>query len=328
MKNSRCHSAQLPTWQMQITPANLQLRAQLLARIRAFFSNKNVTEVEVPVLSHSGVTDPYLDNFVTQLALGQSTTSLYLQTSPEYAMKRMLASGSGCIYYLGKAFRHEDAGRQHNPEFTMLEWYRLGFDDRQLMAEVDALLMEVLAVPSAEYLSYHSAFVDYVGVDINTATLDELVTALAIDCHYDVQQAGRDHVLQLLFNIHIEPKIGQARPCFITDFPASQAALAKINRNDPHYAHRFEVYFKGIELANGYWELTDATEQSARFAADNEARIIAGLFPVVPDERLIAALESGLPECAGVALGVDRLFMLAQNIEAISDALTFPLPRA
>lgn len=328
MKNSRCHPADLPAWQMQITPANLHLRAQLLARIRSFFSAKHVTEVDVPVLSHAGVTDPYIDNFVTQLTLGQSTTSLYLQTSPEYAMKRMLASGSGCIYYLGKAFRHEDAGRQHNPEFTMLEWYRIGFDDRALMQEVDALLMDVLDVLSAEYLSYHAAFLYYIGLDINTATHDELIATLAMDFHYDIQQASRDHVLQLLFNIHIEPKIGQERPCFIFDFPASQAALAKITAADPRYAHRFEVYFKGLELANGYWELTDAVEQSRRFAADNAVREAKGVEQVAPDSRLIAALEHGLPECAGVALGVDRLFMLAQNLNSIEDTLTFPLPKA
>lgn len=328
MKNSRCQIAEMPAWQMQITPTNLRLRAQLMSRIRAFFTSKNVTEVDVPVLSHNGVTDPYLDNFVTQLTLGPTSTSLYLQTSPEYAMKRMLASGSGCIYYLGKAFRHEGAGRQHNPEFTMLEWYRIGFDDRALMHEIDELLMDVLSVASAEYLSYHAAFLHYVDLDINTASHDELIAALAMDFHYDIQQASRDHVLQLLFNIYIEPKIGQERPCFIIDFPASQAALAKISTVDPRYAHRFEVYFKGIELANGYWELTDAQEQSRRFAADNTIREAEGAVQVAPDPRLIDALTYGLPECAGVALGVDRLFMLAQNLDSIEDTLAFPLPKA
>lgn len=315
-------------WRMNISPDNLRRRAAIFAHIRDFFAQRDVVEVDVPVLSQYGVTDPHLSNFVTPFTSGTTITPLYLQTSPEYGMKRMLASGSGCIYSMGKAFRHEGAGRQHNPEFTMLEWYRIGYDDQALMQEVDALLQGVLNTQVADKMTYHEAFVQYADIDINHASKDDLIAALAIDTHYDLSAESIEHILQLIFNIHIEPHIGVNRPCFVYDFPASQAALAKLKVDDPRYAHRFEVYYQGLELANGYWELTDPQEQTQRFAKDNEQRAQLGLPETHMDTRLVAALKSGMPECAGVALGVDRLVMLALGEEHINDVLSFGIKDA
>lgn len=313
-------------WQMQITPANLQKKAQILHDIRAFFMSRSVCEVDVPILAKAPVTDPFLDNFKVSFAYGGTDGTdcpYYLQTSPEYGMKRMLASGSGDIYYLGKAFRHEPESPQHNPEFTMLEWYRLGFDDRTLMQEVDALLQKILGTREAEYLAYDKAFLQFCQVDIWTASQAELVACYQGECAYDLLSESRDHVLQLLFSEQIEPQIGLSVPCFIYDFPASQSALAKLKTIEPHKAHRFEVYFKGLELANGYYELTDAEQLQARWQSDNAVRQAQGLAQMPYDKRLIAALERGLPDCAGVALGVDRLIMLALDAPDIQSTLTF-----
>lgn len=315
-------------WRMDISPDNLRRRAAIIAQIRHFFAHRDVLEVDVPVLSQFGVTDPHLSNFVTPFTLGNKVTPLYLQTSPEYGMKRMLASGSGCIYYMGKSFRHEDAGHQHNPEFTMLEWYRIGFDDHALMLEVDALLQGILNTEPADKMTYHEAFLQFADIDINHANKDDLIAALAIDTHYDLSCESIEHILQLIFNLHIEPNIGGSRPCFVYDFPASQAALARLKADEPGYAHRFEVYYKGLELANGYWELTDPKEQAQRFAKDNRYRDKLGLPNTTIDTRLMAALNAGLPDCAGVALGVDRLIMLALGKKHINDVLSFGIDRA
>lgn len=313
-------------WQMQITPANLQKKAQILHNIRAFFMSRNVCEVDVPILSQAPVTDPFLDNFKISFAYSapcDGDAIYYLQTSPEYGMKRMLASGSGDIYYLGKAFRHEPQSPQHNPEFTMLEWYRIGFDDRTLMHEVAALLEATLGVTAVEYLAYDEAFLQYCQIDIWTATHQELVACYTSECTYDLLAESRDHVLQLLFSEQIEPKVGKSTPCFIYDFPASQSALAKLKASEQHKAHRFEVYFKGLELANGYYELTDPEQLQQRWQRDNATRQKQGLPQMPHDERLVAALHSGLPDCAGVALGVDRLLMLALAASDIQSTLAF-----
>lgn len=318
-------------WQMQITPANLQKKAQILHDIRAFFMSRSVCEVDVPVLSKAAVTDPFLTNFKMGFAFAPDTyteTTYYLQTSPEYGMKRMLASGSGDIYYLGKAFRHEPESPHHNPEFTMLEWYRLGFNDTDLMHEVDALLQNILGVGAAQYLSYDAAFLQYCQLDIWTATHAELVASYQGECAYDLIHESRDHVLQLIFSQQIEPQIGAHNPCFIYDFPASQSALARLKSTEPHKAHRFEVYFKGLELANGYYELTDAEQLQARWQSDNAVRQAQGLEQMPYDKRLIAALDKGLPDCAGVALGVDRLIMLALDAPDIQSTLAFSFAEA
>ncbi|MBE4620480.1 elongation factor P--(R)-beta-lysine ligase [Vibrio navarrensis] len=319
-------------WQPTASIPQLRQRAALIARIRQFFAQRNVLEVDTPAMSHATVTDVHLHTFQTQfVGPGYAQGSpLFLMTSPEFHMKRLLAAGSGCIYQLGKAFRNEENGRYHNPEFTMLEWYRVGFDHHQLMDEMDDLLQLVLQCGAAERMTYQQAFSTVLGVCPLEGTMAELKSVAARLGLSDIAEAeeDRDTLLQLLFSIGVEGKIGQQVPAFVYDFPASQAALAKINPNDPRVADRFEVYFKGIELANGFHELDNAQEQLRRFEQDNHKRVEMGLVEQPIDYHLIAALQSGLPECAGVALGVDRLIMLALGCDHIDQVTAFPFPIA
>ncbi|WP_158134699.1 elongation factor P--(R)-beta-lysine ligase [Vibrio navarrensis] len=319
-------------WQPTASIPQLRQRAALIARIRQFFAQRNVLEVDTPAMSHATVTDVHLHTFQTQfVGPGYAQGSpLFLMTSPEFHMKRLLAAGSGCIYQLGKAFRNEENGRYHNPEFTMLEWYRVGFDHHQLMDEMDDLLQLVLQCGAAERMTYQQAFLTVLGVCPLEGTMAELKSVAARLGLSDIAEAeeDRDTLLQLLFSIGVEGKIGQQVPAFVYDFPASQAALAKINPNDPRVADRFEVYFKGIELANGFHELDNAQEQLRRFEQDNRKRVEMGLAEQPIDYHLIAALQSGLPECAGVALGVDRLIMLALGCDHIDHVTAFPFPIA
>ncbi|MCG9576157.1 elongation factor P--(R)-beta-lysine ligase [Vibrio tubiashii] len=319
-------------WQPTASIKQLRQRANVLAQIRQFFAERNVLEVDTPAMSHATVTDIHLHTFQTEfIGPGYADGSkLYLMTSPEFHMKRLLAAGSGCIYQINKAFRNEENGRFHNPEFTMLEWYRVGFDHHKLMDEMDALLQVVLECGQAERMTYQQAFIDLLGVCPLEGTMTELKLAAEKLGLSDIAQPeeDRDTLLQLLFSIGVEGKIGQSAPAFVYDFPASQAALAKINQQDSRVADRFEVYFKGIELANGFHELDDPQEQLKRFEQDNAKRIEMGLSPQPIDHHLIAALESGLPECAGVALGVDRLIMLAIGCDHIDQITAFPFPIA
>lgn len=319
-------------WQPSASIAKLQQRALLLASIRQFFAERQVLEVETPAISHATVTDVHLHTFRTDfIGPGYADGShLYLMTSPEFHMKRLLAAGSGCIYQIGKAFRNEENGRYHNPEFTMLEWYRVGFDHHDLMAEMDALLQQVLQCEAAEKMTYQNAFLQVLGVCPLEASMQQLKVVgneLGLSDIAEPEE-DRDTLLQLLFSVGVESKIGLQVPAIVYDFPASQAALARINKQDPRVADRFEVYFKGIELANGFHELDDAKEQLARFEADNQKRVEMGLSPQPIDHHLIAALEAGLPACAGVALGIDRLIMLALNCDHIDDVTAFPFPKA
>jgi lysyl-tRNA synthetase class 2 len=319
-------------WQPSASIENLKVRASLLKTIRDFFYARNIMEVETPTLSQASVTDIHLASFSTQF-VGPGFAKglpLYLQTSPEFAMKRLLAAGSGAIFQLAKAFRNEEAGRHHNPEFTMLEWYRPGLNAAQLMDEIDELMIAALGCNKAERISYQNAFITHLQCDPLTVSIEEL-TQLAKQQGFDhiaEQENDKDTLLQLLFCMCIEPKIGQQRPCFVYHFPASQAALAKLNTDDNRVAERFELYFKGMELANGFDELTEADEQRQRFIDDNNKRKALGLVEVPVDERFLAALSHGLPQCSGVALGVDRLIMLALDAERISDVIAFDVERA
>lgn len=316
-------------WPPNASLAALHQRAALLARIRQFFAERAVLEVETPLMSHYSVTDPHLQPFVSHYQGPGGARTLYLQTSPEYHMKRLLAAGSGAIYQLFRACRNEEHGRNHNTEFTLLEWYRPGFDDSALIDEVDALLQATLGCQPAEHLSYQRAFVRHTGLCPLEASLAELRAIAPPHCaELAASETDRDTLLQLLFAECVEPHIGRDRPCAISRFPASQAALARICADDRRVAARFEFYFKGIELANGFYELTDANEQRHRFAADNHKRAALGREPRAADEWLLAALAHGLPDCAGVALGVDRLLMLALGAQRIDEVIAFALPRA
>lgn len=322
-------------WAPSATLDNLRTRARLLAAIRRFFAERDVLEVETPILAQAAATDPHLESFITayQAPGAALTTAYYLHTSPEFAMKRLLAAGSGPIYQLGKVFRQGERGRRHNPEFTMLEWYRPGWDHHALMGEVEALVKAVLPAGAAlgptERLSYVAAMRRYAGIDPLETPVEQLA-ACAQGHGITVASAlgGRDDWLDLLMSHVVEPRLGEAGLCFLYDYPRSQAALARIAPEDPRLAQRFELYFRGVELANGFHELTDAEEQRARFQADLARRRAAGLNAVPMDEHLLAALASGMPACAGVALGVDRLCMLLCEAQRIDAVISFTFERS
>ncbi len=319
-------------WQPTASIEQLKSRAKVIQTIRQFFANRDVLEVDTPAMSHATVTDIHLHTFQTEF-VGPGYADgrkLYFMTSPEFHMKRLLAAGSGCIYQICKSFRNEENGRYHNPEFTMLEWYRVGFDHHQLMDEMDELLQLVLGCGDAQRMSYQQAFLTVLGVCPLEASMTELKRVAAELGLSDIAEPeqDRDTLLQLLFSIGVEGKIGQDVPAFVFDFPASQAALAKINPQDPRVADRFEIYFKGIELANGFHELDNPAEQLKRFEEDNLKREEMGLAPQPVDYHLIEALKAGLPDCAGVALGIDRLIMLSLGCDHIDQVTAFPFPRA
>ncbi|WP_174849546.1 elongation factor P--(R)-beta-lysine ligase [Yersinia artesiana] len=317
------------SWQPSAPIANLLKRAAIMAEIRRFFADRGVLEVETPTMSQATVTDIHLVPFQTRF-VGPGAAdglTLYMMTSPEYHMKRLLAAGSGSIYQLGRSFRNEEAGRHHNPEFTMLEWYRPHYDMYRLMDEVDDLLQQILDCDSSERLSYQQAFLRHLDIDplsADKAQLREAAAKLDLSNIADTEE-DRDTLLQLLFTVGVEPHIGRDKPAFVYHFPASQASLAVISTEDHRVAERFEVYFKGIELANGFHELTDGDEQLKRFEQDNRSREKRGLPQHPIDMNLIDALKHGLPDCSGVALGVDRLVMLALGAEKLSDVIAFPV---
>lgn len=318
-------------WQPTANNTTLVKRAEIMEQIRAFFKSRGVLEVETPLMSQAGVTDLHLHSFSTRF-VGPGASQglpLYLITSPEYSMKRLLAAGSGPIFQICKCFRNEEAGRYHNPEFTMLEWYRPFFTMLHLINEVDDLLQEILNCKPAQHLSYQHAMQKHLDIDPLSASLEVLQNAavkLGMDNFKDEQD--RDTLLQLLFSFGVEPKIGLEQPVVVYHFPASQAALAKINPADHRVAERFEFYFKGVELANGFHELTDAKEQKLRFEEDNQRRINNGLPEMPVDQYLLAALEHGMPETSGVALGLDRLIMLALNKKSLQEVMSFPVSTA
>lgn len=320
----------LSQWQPTAPIKNLLARAKIISEIRHFFIERGLLEVETPILSEFGVTDVHLSTFETifNSPFSEESKTLWLSTSPEYHMKRLLAAGSGAIFQICKVFRNEESGKKHNPEFTMLEWYRPFFDMYRLINEVDDLLQHILDSKPAEILTYQFVFQEYVGLDPLSAKTSELIEK-AKKCNLvNAEKENRDTLLQFLFNELVEPQIGQNRPVAVYHFPASQAALAQISSEDLRVAERFEFYYKGIELANGFSELTDATEQQNRFEEDNKIREKIGLSKKEIDYRFISALKSGMPNCSGVALGVDRLIMIALSAEKISDVISFDINNA
>lgn len=325
------------SWKPTLSWENAQKRAKILQHIRHFFAERNVIEVETPALSLATVTDVYLEAFSCRYNFLMNNShehdvSLYLQTSPEFHMKRLLASGYGCIFQIAKAFRYEEAGRFHNPEFTMLEWYRLGFDHLALMNEIDELLQDILSCPKASMFTYQDIFIERVRLDPLIATRNELLEL--INKHGKLSKwltktdIDNDILLQFIFSEIIEPEIGKDAPCFVYLFPKSQASLAKLCPNDNRVAQRFECYYQGIELVNGFNELTDSKIQIQRFQEDNRKRQLLGLQQKNIDKQFIAALSHGLPVCSGVALGVDRLVMLALKANHIKEVISFPIDKA
>ncbi|VFP83199.1 elongation factor P--(R)-beta-lysine ligase [Candidatus Erwinia haradaeae] len=317
------------TWRPSASILNLFQRASIIAKVRRFFADRTILEVETPILSQFTVTDVHIFPFQTYfLRPGEpenKALKLWLTTSPEYHMKRLLAAGSGPIYQLCHSFRNQEIGRYHNPEFTILEWYQPSYDMRRLMDEVNEFLQYILQCGSAEFLSYQAAFLRYLNLDPLLADMHQIrktANTLGVG-NVSQNEEDRDRLLELLFISGIENNIGKEKPIFIYHFPATQAALAAINKYDHRVAERFEVYFQGIELANGFHELTDSHEQLQRFKKDNHKRAASGLPKQPIDTYLIDALSHGIPDSSGVALGIDRLVMLALQADQLSDVITF-----
>ncbi len=313
----------------------LRLRARLLASVRDFFRSRDVLEVETPLLCHAAGTDPQLEFFATRFDSPPSRQTLYLQTSPEFAMKRLLAAGSGSIYQICKAFRNGESGRYHNPEFTILEWYRLDFRMPDLMREVGELMTALLtphfALQPVQSVGYQALFFTETGLD----PLDFKFDAY---CRYARERnfpeaidiCRQDHAmwLDLIFSLKIQPGLGNDAPCLVHGYPAVQSSLARISESDCRVADRFEIFFKGVELGNGFFELADPFEQERRFDKEIEERRKKRLPAIEKDYRLLAALESGLPDCSGVAVGLDRMLMLIAGVQSIDQVLAFPVARA
>ena len=353
-------------WRPTASLEALRLRADLMDTVRAYFREQGVLEVETPALAAAAVTDVHLASLEVRvmgavdaasaasggIAVGTSTPR-YLHTSPEYHMKRLLAAGSGDIWQAARVFRGEELSHRHNVEFTLLEWYRVGFTLEALVADIDALLRRCLAAPRAAQgaplgpacvLTHREAFLEHADVDSQTATLEQLLAAAEL--HLGTLPADlndRDTVLDLLLGMVVAPCLGRGEITYLVDWPASQAALARLrpatagtsgsvpvtaSEGLPAVAARVEAYVDGLELCNGFEELTDATEQRERFARDAARRVAAGLPVPAMDEHFLAALEHGLPPCSGVAVGFDRVVMLAAGTRDIRDVLTFPYDRA
>jgi lysyl-tRNA synthetase class 2 len=302
----------------------------MLRAARTFFAHRGVLEVETPILSAAAVSDPQIESLATRIAGLPGLR--YLCPSPEYAMKRLVAAGSGDIYQICKVFRDAERGRWHNPEFTLIEWYRLGLDDTALMHEVEGLVAELLApvraLGKAERLSYSDALRRHAGVDAFDSTEDQLLEAARRHGIHCEAQLDRDAKLDLLMGLIVGPRLGRGNPCFVCDYPASQAALARLKPGVPRVAARFELYLDGLELANGFHELAQPEEQRSRFTQDLSLRGLRAQAQPPLDENFLAALDSGLPDCAGVALGFDRLVAIALGAEKLADAMAFSIENA
>ena len=305
-----------------------KVRQSLLAKVRAFFDSRGVLEVETPVLSNACGTDPQLDYFEIE------SPHRFMMTSPEFHMKRLLAAGFGDIFQITKSFRKDEFGAHHNNEFSMVEWYRVGMPQEQLMDEVEALVSEILDKPiHARRTRWIDAFKNYAGVDPLVAADNDFAEACKsrnIPLPADTSNMSREDWWDYLMVFAVEPALAKNGPEFILDYPQSQAALAQtyVGEDGHTWARRFELFVDQVELCNGYTELTDANEQRRRFNADLEIRRSMGKPQPTLDENFLEALESGMPACSGVALGLDRLFMLAMNKKEIKDVILFPSPIA
>jgi lysyl-tRNA synthetase class 2 len=315
-------------WRPAAGIGQIRARAALLCELRQFFAERGILEVETPLLCDSGVTDPAIEPLMVEQGASLHRPR-YLQTSPEYAMKRLLAAYGEPVFQIGKAFRDGEAGARHNPEFTLLEWYRPGFGQHQLMDEVTDLVRRCLGERPLHKRSYRQLFLEFLGIDPFTASIDQLEAVARKHLDPGTLSGDRDLWLDLLMSHLIEPQLAAPGMCFVYDYPASQAALScLVPVDDVIVGQRFELYVDGMELANGYFELTDADEQRRRFEQDNLRRREHGLSERPLDERLLAAMTHGLPSCSGVALGVDRLLMLVTGVTDIREVLAFDWERS
>ncbi len=315
------------SWRPSATLATLRSRNELFRQVRRFFESRDVLEVETPVLSRAATVDRQIESLHTD-------DGRWLATSPEFSMKRLLAAGSGPLFQISRVFRFDECGRLHNPEFTLLEWYRPGWSPDALMDEVEALVRTLdVSLPRFSRRRYRDLFLDELQVDPFTGSVEDIRTALASRIALppgddpEIRQ-DRDFWLDFAMGTLVGPRLGIDAPSFVCDYPASQAALARVRDGDPPVAERFELYWRGIELANGYHELADAGEQRRRFVADQEWRRAHGRCVPPYDEHLVEALASDFPDCSGVALGMDRLIMLILNLPSVSAAMAFDYDRA
>lgn len=323
-------------WQPGCSLRVLTVRAEMLTAVRGFFGEQGVLEVETPLLSSSAGTDPNLAPFVTRFddPASPDRAALYLNSSPELAMKRLLAAGSGSIFQICKAFRNEEVGRLHNPEFSILEWYRLGFNLDQLIDEIASLMGKLLAPilnDSTQLVSYTAMFKKFTGIDPLVAKTVDFVQCAK---QYKLPEAihicmdDRPLWLDFLFSHLVQPHLGKNRLCFVRDYPACQSALARLKKGDSRVSERVELFVNGLELANGFYELADPEEQKSRFNAEMSARKMKGL-PVFPvDNHFVAALNHGLPDCSGVAVGLDRVLMLMTRSSSLDQVMSFSIRRA
>lgn len=311
---------------------SLRLRAELLRRVRRFFDERGFLEVQTPILSADTVVDRHLDPFAVEVPEGPGQCRrFWLQTSPEFGMKRLLAAGATAIYQVARVFRRDERGPLHNPEFTMVEWYRAGDGIAEGMRLLSDLAEVLLGRGPAEPIAYAEAFRRHLGLDPHAATSEELAAAArraGVPAPESLARDDRDGWLDLLLAERVQPHLGRGRPAIVHEYPASQAALAQIRPGPPPVAERFELYVDGIELANGYHELLDAAALRQRNRENNALRVRDGK-PALPEEsRLLAAMEAGLPPSTGCALGFDRAAMLAAGASCVDEVIAFPFERA
>lgn len=319
------------TWQPSCSPELIHLRAKLLHDIRSYFYAENVLEVETPILCHTIGTDPYLDFYAT----AQSAEKLYLQTSPEFSMKRLLAANARSIYQISKVFRRGESSCLHNPEFSMLEWYRVGYNLAQLMDDVERLLSRFLSVeqfpePTVR-VSYAELFRQYTGLDALRFDLTEYQNAAnRLGLPEAIELCADDHAtwLDLLFSHFVQQHLGKAGLCMVYDYPASLPSLARLKTDKPRVVERVEIFIHGVELGNGYHELADRHQQQKRFEQETLLREKNGDEKVDLDMRFMAALQSGLPDCSGIAIGLDLLLMVISQKNNIDEVIAFPFKNA
>ncbi len=310
------------SWQPSASLEVIKKRASLLKQIRAFMESREILEVDTPILSHFGISDPYIQSMTTS-GVSNRDAMLYLQTSPEFCMKRLLAAGSDSIYQIAHVFRNEESGKRHNTEFSMLEWYRTGFDYFQLMDEVGELLTDI-GLEAPDKMTYADAFKQTLEINPHAVVISELQN-LCIQQGWEDASDDRHALLDFLFSEAVIKNLSQSKPLFIYDYPECMSALATLKKGEPIVSERFELFIAGMEIANGFNELTDVDEQVDRFEKELSTRRNKGMAEPPIDQDFVAALKSGLPECSGVAVGIDRLLMVLSEKDDINEVSTFTL---
>ncbi|QFQ32727.1 elongation factor P--(R)-beta-lysine ligase [Buchnera aphidicola (Aphis fabae)] len=320
------------SWKPSASIKNLIKRSKIINNIRLFFLENKILEVETPSLSKSTITDINLTPFETNyFSPGNNLNKLklWLITSPEYHMKRLLSASSGPIYQICRSFRNKEYGQRHNPEFTILEWYQISCSMNKFIDKIDLFFQKILKFEKSEKISYQEVFVKYLNIDPFSTNITELykISKKFNLAHLTCSEKNLNTVMEILFTLLIEPFLGEKRPIFVYHFPAEQASLASLNKKNNHIAERFEIFFKGIELGNGFYELTDYLENKKRLINENKKRYEMNLPIREIDSNFLNAINYGLPSCSGVAIGLDRLIMIALNKKSIDEVISFAFDR-